>query len=490
MILPRADPKRKEDWLRHLQQKKESAERALSQSVELRRALLYLPATSGIDPSLASVLQVWLNLFPGSSHVAPSIDNVTNLGNYMLSIFADGEPLLDETQCLIRHFVYESIPNVSDKSFLYSPIFWKAVLTLDGFTGVKPLSLCVIYQRLRKFDKWVINNPNAKEVDGSIWLDTDDDERHKLLLEISAEFPDYLKAQLAGEYRGAYLDDIALDPGRTPRAKFHQKCQLRNKACYPHGPPVTTGHNLKGAGGALLGTVLQIDNALSPAFVSRYISGMDNAKYTPDGRSPKHDRAYRFASRGHKLVDDLPAWIMFGEALNASLLLSQHTNPVEAELLDVVNFIHYSYVDFLNGKIEDATGGTKWGLPELPGGHYDSLMTMISDPTTSNYGLHDDGKPGLCEGESDEHPGSHPNSYSKFNLVVPTVCIQNHSKKTTSIKFFDKSAEFGPCIGEILCGVVTIHVQLVGVQHTCQHEVSPCLPTSIPFSNVGFSLLL
>jgi hypothetical protein len=146
-----------------------------------------------------------------------------------------------------------------------------------------------------------------------------------------------------------------------------------------------------------------------------------------------------------------------------------------------VNFIHSSYLNFLNDKLDEATGSTKLGLPEHPGGHYDSLMTMISDPTSSLYGLHDDGKPGLCEAE--ENPGSNLNIYSKFNLVVPTVCIQNHSKKTTRIQFFDKSSDSSKHIGEILCDVVTIHVQLIGVQHTCLHSVSDRLfiASSNPF---------
>jgi hypothetical protein len=316
---------RQEARLRLLQNNSEAAKQALNQSAQLRRALLYLPANSDIDPSLASVLQVWLTLFPGSSYVAPSTHETTNLGSYMLSIFADQE--LDETQRLIRHFVYQSIPHVSDKSFLNSPIFWKAVLTLDGFTGVKPLSLCVIYKRLQQFDKWIVDHPDASDVDGSIWLDTDHDERQKLLLELSAEFPNYLKTQLAVDYKGAYLDDIALDPGRTPLPKLRQKSLSKNKACYSSNPPVVTGHNLEGASGALLGTVLQIDNALSPQFVRSYLSGMDDAKYTPDLRLLKHDRAYRFSSKGHKIVDDTPVWLMFGEEANGSLLLSQQTHP-------------------------------------------------------------------------------------------------------------------------------------------------------------------
>jgi hypothetical protein len=471
--------RRQEAQLRCLETRKDHAETILRDSVEMRRALLYLPLSSSYNPTLPSVLEICINLFPGPSCVTkPRTSESASPGCYMLSIFEKDETALDVTQCLIRHFVHESIPNVSDKSLLTSITFWTGLLTADGFNGAKPLSLEAIYNRLRHFDKWTVKNPNAKVVDSSAWLNTEIFERHKILLEISAAFPDYLKNRLATHYKYAYLDNIALDPGGTPLATLRQKCKEWNKGTYDTNPPVTSGINLNSKeDNVLLGTVLQIDNALSPAFVKRYLNATDTSKYTPDDKQPKHPRGYRFVSNGHMQDSDLPVWLMFGDAATSSLFFSQYANQAELDLLRIVNFIHNLYCDFLNKELETQTNSAqirkKWGLPELQEGYYDSLMTMVSNPVHSNYGLHDDGKIGLCTQDNEEDTSNDPDMYSKFNLVVPTVCIQNHQKRTTRIEFLDKRypANAKP-VDSVKCGVVTIHVQLIGVQKTCWHIVS------------------
>jgi hypothetical protein len=405
------------------------------------------------------------------------------LGPYLLSIFDPAAAALDDTQRSILFFVNESLPNLRERTFLHSETFWKALLTPDGFEGKKLLSLDVIYKRLGKFDKWIASNHNCTTIDASIWLDTDIRERHTLLLQISSQFPDHLKDTLANHFNGAYLDNIALDPGGTPAKILSQKCLVDNSSTYSVNPPRVTGIDLKSkSGNTLLGTVLQIDNALSPSFVQSYLDSMDRAKYAPNMRKLSHDRGYRFASKGHKQDNEHPNWILFGEDIGASVLLSQYANPEEQQLLRVVNFVHHLYCDFLNQQLEDTTYSTdarrKWGLTEGPGGHFDSLMTMVASPTGKNYGLHDDAKPGLCSadhiGEDGADNFTNPvNTYSKFNLVVPTVCIQNHQKRTTEVQFREKRSTSEDSIGTVTCGVVTIHIQLIGVQHTCDHLVRP-----------------
>ena len=114
----------------------------------------------------------------------------------------------------------------------------------------------------------------------------------------------------------------------------------------------------------------------------------------------------------------------------------------------------------------------KWGLQQRPtGGHFDSLMTMISNPSNSNYGLHDDGKPGLFVEDTSIEGEDVPNMDSKFNMVVPTLAIQNHTKETTEVHFYDKKKP-ETSIAKVTCSIVTIHLQLIGVQHNCYHAVS------------------
>ena len=58
----------------------------------------------------------------------------------------------------------------------------------------------------------------------------------------------------------------------------------------------------------------------------------------------------------------------------------------------------------------------KWGLQESDHGFFDSLMTMVSNPVSTNYGLHDDGKTGLCTPDEFVEGRAVPNKYSKFNI--------------------------------------------------------------------------
>ena len=100
-------------------------------------------------------------------------------------------------------------------------------------------------------------------------------------------------------------------------------------------------------------------------------------------------------------------------------------------------------------------------------------MTMVSNPVSTNYGLNDDGKTGLCTPDEFVEGRAVPNKYSKFNMVVPTVAIQNHTKESTKVLFFEKNdTNTKNPIAQLTCGIVTIHIQLIGVQHNCNHKVS------------------
>jgi hypothetical protein len=460
--------------------KKTVALEALTGSVKLRRALLYLPLASHHAPTTDAVLEVWLKHFPGSNH---SGTNNTKLGELMLQIFKTvNVDSLSDTQRYLSIFVRESLPAIAARRFLQKPVFWKLLLTREGFDGSRPLSLGMVFSRLTKFNRYLVLNPKLrlKESDASIWLDSDYAEREKILLEISSRFPSFLSDQLKNKFQYCYLDDIVPNVGGLSPSALRQRCAVKNMDSYQKQPPTVTGIDLTGSDGVLLGTVLQLDNVLSPSFVRRYLEAMDRSKYTQDGAFKKHDRGYRFASKGHESDGIHPCWIAFGSNAGTSVLLSQACNDAENSLLSVVNFIYFTYSEFVNKKFVGQAGATakeKWGLPEEENGYYDSLMTMVSDPTQSNYGMHDDGKPGLCSTKIiiDEEEDTVPDKYSKFNLVVPTVAIQNQENKTVEVRFRDKRESTGKtfhCVGAVTCGVVTIHVQLIGVQHTCEHVVS------------------
>lgn len=434
---------RVDNHLRHLDQKRKAAEEALRRSDVLRRSLLYLPSTSSYTPSFEATIEVWTQLFPGNE--SEGLSCTPDLGMFLTHTFTVNEELLNDTQKSIVEFARTSIPHTYKGRFLTRETFWKSVLTKDGFQGTLPLSMETVYYRLRKFEAYKLEHTHVSETDGSIWLDSTADERQRELLQISALFPKYLEAKLASTYRYAYLDDIVMSSTGRSLEEISLNCS-RNKDNYVISPPKVKGKDLIGKDNTLLGTVMQIDNALSPSFVKKFIDAMDKSPYTQDGKYNKHDRGYRFSSIGHGEEDGtLPCWLLFGDDVTSNLLLSQHVNKFEGLLLRIVNYIYHLYSEFVNNRLQRNLGKKavmKWGLPTNLDGYYDSIMTMVANPVNSTYGMHDDGKPGLCTpnkmADGDDVDYTHPNLYSKFNLVVPTLCIQNHSKKTTQIEFLTR----------------------------------------------------
>ena len=477
-----------------MQQQLLEAQRQLQESPEMRLALMFLPQGHPYIPPYDAVYAIWFRLFPGYVGSTPSLPP-TPLGPWLLQIFDTDitSSTLDETSRSIIEFVYQDFPTLSHRRYLKAPTFWMRILTTEAFHGTNPLSLEVLYERLRRFDRLLNSDTSTRFIEdhGSIWLDSDHRERQRILLDISSKFPSYLQDELANNYPFAFLDDIALHPAVSSTKSFRRGCENRNSTNHQHHPPTITSVDLKSSDDRLLGTVMKIDNCLSPAFVKQYIESMDQSTYTQDFRYRKHDRGYRFATTHNNHNGDLPSWLMFGEDSSCSLLLSQQTNNAETSFLRVVNYIQHLYTEFMNERMDRIMGPSatmKWGLNDASTGYYDSLMTMVSNPANSNYGLHDDGKIGLCLPDTTTPDGDDiPNKYSKFNMVVPTLAIQNHTKESTDVLFFDRTAP-ETIIGRLTCNVVTIHLQLIGVQHNCLHKVSSDI--NIFFSLHSFSVLL
>ena len=466
-----------EEKVQELHSRMIAARQEIEGSDDIRKAILLLPSSSTHIPSYESISEIMLSRFPSfASPARPA--GPDPLGEWLLNIFerSEGQHYLNETEQSVYHFVTSAYGEMASLRYLKKPRFWKRVLMPGGYDGTKPVSLEAVYKRLHKFAIYLSTHKKdrLKEDHGSVWLDYDHNTRHDILLEISSEFPLYLAEHLHELCPNAYLDDIVLDPSVHETKRFKNKFENKNSSAQKECKPRIGSVDLRDRKKRLLGTVLTLDNYLSPDYIAEYIRYMDQSKFTSDGHRPTHPRGYRFASQEHATDGELPCWLLFGDNSSSSIILSQHTNPAEGSMLRIVNYIHFLYARFVNDKMEEVMGQVateKWGLMDEPGGHFDSLMVMVSDPSKSNYGRHDDGKAGLCVPDEMVDGVAMPNKYSKFNLVVPTVTFQNHTRQTTEIKFYDKTDEKFET-GRVTCSVSTIHIQLLGVQHYCDHMVS------------------
>jgi hypothetical protein len=452
----------------------------LSNSPDLRKSLFHLPSEHPYTPPIEAVILMWTQYLPGRYGPNSQFD----FGSWIIDLFDkryitdDNNQFFDNNEDATAalsfiELVKARLPKlIKQTRILTSERFWKNVLTNEGYSGQSKLSLDDIYDRLLIIHRVIENKPSTEisAVDGLLWIEERPDTLQETLLEESSHFPSHLKTIFNTTFKYAYLDDVAFD-NRLIRTTQRYKDQ--NKTIYDKQAPAITAHDLRAASGKLLGTVLTIDNALSPEFTSKFISSMEKCPFTPDSRKTSHHRGYRFASTQYNSDSPYPEWIMFGEDISSSLLLSQVSTTSEQNLLHIINSIYNIYTNYINSQLAaryTKQVADKWGLNADTFDYFDSLMTMISNPLNSNYGSHDDGKPGLCTPDIRIDGQLLPNKYSKFNMIVPTVAFQNHVNKSTSIKFQDKLTH--DLVGEIFCGVQTIHIQLIGVQMNCTHSVS------------------
>jgi hypothetical protein len=223
---------------------------------------------------------------------------------------------------------------------------------------------------------------------------------------------------------------------------------------------------------------MEIDYPFSPECIDDYLSRFEQSSFQVDHRNPTHDRGMRFSSPLHE-HGGLPLWLQFGEGNGSSLTLSQPSNPEEIKMLAYINFVYFLYAEYVNSGMEKKYGRSfaeRWGLP-VSKDHFDSLMSMVVNPENSNHGRHTDAKRGLtCDDDTAAIAADGRGSlreYSSFNLVVPTLAIQNHSVRSTSTTFFDGKSNIK--VGEVTCKIVTLYWQLAGLQSNSEHEVSNTL---------------
>ena len=211
------------------------------------------------------------------------------------------------------------------------------------------------------------------------------------------------------------------------------------------------------------GSIVALHQYLSPSFLAYYCIDHDaSCAYMSDVRSThKKDRKIRVSSMDH--VNTKPTWLQFGDKTDVYLYLSQKASVAEETWLSIVNHVMTLLVEQVNLAIKNAQPDKVPASKLLRHRNYRVTVGSISDPNEGNYGPHDDGKPGtVLAGD--------PN-FSLFQLMVPTLCIQNYCYSNTTITWRPKQ-EPQYVAGEVQQEFVLFHLQMLGVQDNFKHEVS------------------
>ena len=283
---------------------------------------------------------------------------------------------------------------------------------------------------------------------------------HQTTLEAITLFPAYLEHLL--RTTGKTLDQLA---GVVIEEKYPQVLAAITQLLDQAPAPSVKKHDLKtgpGSDAVLGGTVIAIHQHLSAAFVAYYLVDHDSVcTYMQDRRSAhKKDRKIRVASIHH--VSTKPIWIQFGSEDNMFLYLSRKVSAAEEKWLLIVNHVMQLLVIFVNAHLKRVSPRPVQPEKLMRIRHYDTLVENTGNPRTGNYGIHDDAKPGLVD-------PSNP-AFSPYQLMVPTLCLQNHAASNTSISWFPKK-EPSWCAGTITQELFLFHIQCVGVQEHFQHAV-------------------
>ena len=214
---------------------------------------------------------------------------------------------------------------------------------------------------------------------------------------------------------------------------------------------------------ALGGTVIAIHQFLSAEFLAYYLVDHDSAcLYMQDIRSShKKDRKIRVSSIHH--TSNQPIWLQFGSRESAYLYLSRTASSAEEKWLHIVNYVMKLLVNFVNNRIRRLFPTQTVPMEKLLRlRQYGTLVGTTGNPRTANYGRHHDAKPGLVD-PTDAR-------FSRYNLMVPTLCLQNHAMANTSISWFPNENPTW-CAGTITQELFLFHIQGVGVQEHFEHQV-------------------
>jgi hypothetical protein len=209
--------------------------------------------------------------------------------------------------------------------------------------------------------------------------------------------------------------------------------------------------------------VVAIHQYISPSFLAYYtVDHNAVCLYMTDERSShKKDRKIRVAALDR--VDTKPIWLQFGDTTDVYLYLSQKASAAEEKWLSIVNFVMNLLVEFVNNRIKVQHGTRVRELELMRKRDYRVAVCSASNPLEGNFGWHQDGKNGIVViGDA---------QYSTFQLMVPTLCLQNYSHPNTKIEWAPiNQPTYTACTVVQEC--ILFHIQLLAVNEKFKHHVS------------------
>jgi hypothetical protein len=396
---------------------------------------------------------------------------------------------------VLQHVLKEHYPGQTDLVFLATtlPLSWKNAIINNphrsqlSVVDIPPL--LELEDRIRQSIDFSltlrITSPRARffsVLSGSTWQETpvipEIINYEEIYLQGCSDFPAHLASLLGTD---KYLDELAgVDVGHS-----HPEVEARFQKMYEQAPARhVEGHNLfMGKDGVKVGgTVLALHQYLSPAFLAYFVVDLDaSCAYMKEERSGhKKDRIIRVASMDH--VDTKPTWLQFGDS-NVYLYLSQRASAAEEKWLSIVNYMMNLLVDFVNARIKTRFGNNVSTLCLMRPRDYRVAVGSAGNPkANANLGKHGDGKNGIVIVDDP--------MYSLFQLMVPTLCLQNYAHANTSI-YWAPNCEPKYIAAEVKHECVLIHSQLLGVNEKFHHWVCSSLSLLAlidPF--ISFSIVL
>ena len=362
--------------------------------------------------------------------------------------------------------------------------WYQAILGIENRkkTLIDVPSLDELRQRIECSIRWYVaagdtrNKPSAFGLEsGSAWRPSKPDvpDYNHLHLSALSKFPAYLGGLLAE--KDLYLDEAAdaKVPYFVPEVAARFQAMIEDAGA-PRVEGVFLRRNKDSSPEDIGGTVVAIHQYLSPAFLAYFTTDQDASLYMDDIRSVnKKERKIRVSSSDH--TNTKPIWVQFGDKSDVYVYLSQKASVGETLWLKIVNYLMGLLEEFVNdftSKGAVGKGERNRGRLKVPSGkeytvpNYRTNVAACGDPLVSDYGLHSDSRPGLDHAAIPR--------YSRFNLKVPTLCIQNHSEKTTSIEWYPND-ELSWMAGSVTQEQNLIHIQLDSVQVYWKHRVCQLL---------------
>jgi hypothetical protein len=295
---------------------------------------------------------------------------------------------------------------------------------------------------------------------GALWQSTNDDsfDAEAIYMKAGSEFKNLLQNLLNDT--GQTFDELA---GVKPTKRYpdvekavlegFQSAQLKGMESL----------DLRLDDGEIGGTVIAMHNAgfLSAQWIAAYLVDTDQNLFMADERALKKNNKERFLrifASNHDFEN--PTWMQFGKKSGVYLYLSQRASAAEQSWLTIVSYIVNLLIDDINKRLDSETGA-RFRLEQVL---YDVGVVSLADPSLGSYARHQDGFPGLID--------PLVRGFSRYNLIVPTMGIQNHFAETSTISWYKKGDDKGKASGFVKHDFFIWHWQLPGVNHFFEHEVS------------------